>query len=176
MFRFVGSLCDRICAVLAAIIFMQLPLFISQYMQQLTGREAELRLQVDAMRQAARISGKSLEELINKFVSSSDGDFIRQGELMQSMLERWEGMFKSLVSLQQSSIFAKPFNFILHLNTETFSSTLKNYSFGLPVTIEGAIYAFCGLVVGYLLFSGLRRLIRKTTSFLSNLPADSSQA
>lgn len=157
MLKCVGALFDRACAVIGAVVFAQLPLFISQYQHQLTGREAELRLQVDAMRQAAGLSGKTLVQFIKKFTSNSDADFILQGELMQSMVDRWHSLNEALSSLQGSTVIGRPFNFLMHLNAEAFSSTFKNYTFGLPLTIEGGIYALFGMVVGYLFFSGIRK-------------------
>lgn len=63
MFKWIGGLMDRACAVVGAVVFAQAPLFMQQYSQQLIGRTAELKLQVDGMKQAANLSGKTLEQL-----------------------------------------------------------------------------------------------------------------
>lgn len=158
MLKSIGALFDRACAVLGAFAFAQFPLFISQYQHQLTGREAEMRLQVDAIQRAASLSGKTLPQFIQKFTTNADLDFVRQGELMQAMVDRWYHLNDALIALQNSSTVGRPLNFLVHLNTDAFKSTLKHYSFGLPLTIEGAIYALFGIITGYLLVSGLRKI------------------
>lgn len=158
MLRWIGGLCDRICAVIGAIICAQAPLFMQQYSQQLVGREAELHHQVEAMRQAASISGKTLEQFISKFLASGDIDIARQGELMQNLVDRWQALTKALSALQHSSVFERPFIFLGHLNVDTFKSTFYNYSIGLPLTLEGAVYAIIGIAIGYCIFAGIRQV------------------
>lgn len=67
MIKWISSLIDRIFAAVGGVLFSQAPLFMKQYAQQLSGHAAELRFQVDAMKQAASNSGKTLEQFIQKF-------------------------------------------------------------------------------------------------------------
>lgn len=140
---------------------MQAPLFIHQYTQQLTGREAELRLQIDAMQRAAKLSGKTLEQFVQKFLSSPDQDFALQGELMQAMTMRWHHLSEAVQAFQNSALWERPLTFIFYFHTDIAASTLQHFAFGLPLTIEGAIYAFLGIIFGYLLFIGLRKIYAK---------------
>lgn len=172
MLRWAGNLLDRMCAVVGAVVFVQFPLFITQYTQQLAGREAELRLQVNAMRQSASVSGKTLEQLIQKFLINTDPDFVRQGELMQSMVSRLQSIYEALTTLQDSSILARPFNFLLHLNVDAFKSTLQQYTIGFPLNLEGGAYALAGIVVGYALFSGVRRIFARLKSLFSRVRSE----
>lgn len=161
MFRWLGGLMDRICAVAGAIVCAQAPLFMKQYTQQLVGREAELRMQVDAMRNAAAISGKTLEQLINKFLTNPDADFAHQGEVMQNLVTRWHGLFDALNAMESSPFWERPFTFAYHLNTDIFKSTLSNFTFGIPMTVEGGIYAVAGIALGYGLFALVRSACRR---------------
>lgn len=158
MWEWLGGLLDRICAVIGAVIFVQIPLFINQYTQQLFGRESELRLQVDAMRNAANLSNKTLDQYVGKFIQNADVDFSHQGAIMQAMIDRWHTISEGLSALQDSSVFTRPFVFFAHFNSDTFSGTLKEYTFGFPFTIEGAVYALLGILVGYFLVCGLRKV------------------
>lgn len=159
MFNCIIALCDRLFAVIGAIIFAQAPLFMQQYMQQVTGRGEELYQQVKAMKEAARFSGKSLDQLISKFLSSSDIDFVHQGELMQALVQRWQTLESALQSWQSSNFLEKPFVFLRHLDREVFSSTFKSFTMGLPLNLEGAVYAMIGTVAGFLLFFCLRKTL-----------------
>lgn len=159
LLRWIAGLMDRAFAVIGAVVFAQLPLFMQQYTQQLIGRTAELKLQVEAMRNAAAVSGKTLESFINKFITSGDADFVAQGEAMQAMVVRWHDLQDALSAMQQSTLWGRPFAFIYHLNSDAFSSTLSNFRAGLPITIEGGVYALAGICVGYLVFSFLRKAV-----------------
>lgn len=164
MLKWLGGLMDRVFAVAGAVIFAQLPLFMQQYTQQLVGRESELRMQVDAMRHAASITGKTLEQIIGKFLASSDVDFVNQGEVMLSLVGRWHSLSESLTAMQRSSVWERPFAFIAHMNLDTFKSTVSHFTMGIPINAEGGIYALIGIAVGYLVFAAVRKVWRKITA------------
>lgn len=161
MLKWFGGLMDRIFAVVGAIILAQAPLFMQQYTQQLVSRESELRLQVGAMRHAASLSGKTLEQLAQKFIENSDADVARQGEIMLAMLSRWHNLSDALAAMQESSIWSRPLAFLYHLNTDAFSSTLHHFTIGLPLNMEGGVYALLGLAMGCLVFTFFKGLCRK---------------
>lgn len=159
--KWFGRLMDRIFAVIGALIFAQAPLFMQEYTQQLLGRESELRLQVDAMRQTATLSGKTLEILIQKFLQNPDKDIVYQGEMLLSLTKRWESLSKALTSIQQSSAWRRPFVFLFYLDTQTFTSTYHHFKIGLPLSLEGGSYALLGILFGYLVFLFLRYFVKK---------------
>lgn len=156
MLQWVGGLIDRLCAAIGAILAAQAPLFMQQYTQQLVGRQAELQLQIDAMRRNAALSGKSLEQLAQKFMASADMDVVRQGEVMFGTVDRWHHFSHALSAMQESSIWTKPFVFLYHLNGDVFSSTLHRFHMGLPLTVEGGAYALLGVACGYACFALLK--------------------
>lgn len=164
MFKWLAGLLDRAFAVLGAVIFAQAPLFMQEYTQQLIGRTAELQLQVNAMRQAASLSGKTLEQLMQKFMSNSDPDVVLQGEVMQALVGRWHHLSEALSAMQESSLWSRPFAFLFHFNTDVFSSTFHQFRLGLPLTLEGGIYALFGMGCGYFIFICLKSLFRKATN------------
>jgi len=156
MFKWLGGLIDRFFAVIGAIFFAQVPLFMQQYSQQLIGRTAELRFQVDAMRQIANTSGKTLGQLMQKFLENSDADVALQGEIMLTMVNRWHHLSEALAAMQESSIWTRPFVFLTHLDNDVFFSTFEQFKIGLPLTPEGGVYALVGIVLGYSIFSVLK--------------------
>lgn len=169
MLKWVEVLLDRICAVVGAIIFSQAPLFMQSYTQQLAGHEKELHLQIELMQQAAVQSGKSLTQYIQKFLSSSDPDFVQQGHLMQDMFSRWETFAQAMAAMQESSVFLRPLAFLTHLNTEVFTSTAAGYTMGLPLNMEGGIYALIGVAVGFFVFYTCRKVVSGLFSLLTKL-------
>lgn len=160
MIKWLGGLLDRSFAVAGAVVFAQAPLFMQQYTQQMIGRAAELNLQVDAMRKSAGLSGKTIEQLSQKFMENADPDIMRQGEMMLATVGRWHNVTDGLVAMQESSIWSRPFAFLYHMNTEAFVSTLHEFRMGLPLNMEGGVYAVLGVVAGYVVFAVFRSVFR----------------
>lgn len=145
----INGILDRIFAAGGAITLSQAPLFMQQYTHQLSGHISELRLQISVLRDAAVHSGKTLEQYIQKFSASSDPDFAKQGQILNGMLERYTSLSEAYNALSNTTVFAKPFVFLSHLNLAMVDSTFHNFQPGIAFTVEGLIYAIVGLGVGY---------------------------
>lgn len=165
------KLIDRIFALITALIFLQIPLFIQQYTQRLAGHLDELRYQVSLISEVSTQSGKTLQEFISKFVHSADFDFARQGDLMQAMVERLDKLNNSYLGLHHATLLKKPFIFLYYSDWEIVKSTFRSFKVGIPLSIEGIIYGVVGLVVGYFAFTlitrafyGLKRAFSRTIS------------
>lgn len=153
MSKWLTGFFDRVFAVLGALVCAQAPMFIQQYSQQLTGRAAELKLQVEAIANAAAQGHKSVPQYIQRFIDSGDQDFMLQGEIMQKMAFRYSDLSEALNQLNSSSLWMKPFVFMRNFNLEIGKSTLADFQLGIPFTLEGLIYALIGIGIGYGFFS-----------------------
>lgn len=160
MLSFISKIIDRTLVIAGALIFSQAPVFMLQYHQMLVGHVNELNIQVNAIKTNALQVNKPLETYIDKFLNNSDIDFRLQGELMQSTVERWHVLNDGLVSLQNASLWERPFIFFKYLNWNIATSTLNNYKINLPLTVEGGIYAFLGMLIGYAFFLLIRQFFR----------------
>ncbi len=149
MFKWINGLLDRIFAVAGALLFSQAPVFIQQYKQQLAGRVAELQSQVEKMRWVAHQSGKTLDMYIQKFVSQSDADFARQGELMQGMVMRHADLSTAHQALFESTVFSRPLVFARHFDFAIAKQTYSSFEFGFLFSIEGLVYSIIGVGIGY---------------------------
>lgn len=157
-----SGLMDRIFAVVGAFTFSQWPLFMQHYQNHLTGHASELLIQIEAMRRAASLSGKSLQEYVLKFLSSSDLDFKNQGELMQQMIDRQRHLTEALESLQQAPLYFKPFFFIKYYDKNIGYSTWESYQTGFLFNGEGAIYSLIGIIFGLCLYWMIQKLFKFT--------------
>lgn len=155
MLRFVGDIIERIGIVVCALITVQIPLFIKQYEQQLVGRIAELKMQVDAMKQLAQ--GRTLDAYIEKFISSSDSDFSMHGELLKNVVNRYFSLSDAYAQLAQASLFQKPYVFATHFHQDVVMSTWSHFSPGLLLTLEGAVFALAGVFLGMLVALVVRK-------------------
>lgn len=163
---------DRIFVVFGALLFLQFPLFMHQYQQQLIGHVHELQWQIDAMQLNAEDSGKSIDEYIQKFIDHTDRDIFHQGAVMKRVYSRWKDLSESLARLQQASVFTKPYVFLRYLQWDIFASASNSFEPGLTFTFEGMLYILSGILCGFLLFSILkgfgRKIFRKRSSKMAS--------
>lgn len=149
IFPSLGTVIDRLCIVAGAFLGSQIPQFMQQYASRLSGHVAELQLLIDQLRKVAAHSNKSLEEYIQKFLSSSDGDFAYQGKFMQGMVVRWEELNNALTHLAQSSAWTRPLVFVKDLQSDIAHSTLTSFQPGINLSLEGLCYAGIGCLLGW---------------------------
>lgn len=160
MFKWVGGLIDRVFAVCGALTFSQIPLFMQQYQHHLAGHVAELQTQVQGMKNTAALTGKSLQQYVVKFLSSEDLDFKNQGELMNHMINRYHGLVESYQALRDAPVYSKPVLFIKYFDWGIGRSTWSSFDIGFSFTLEGAVYAFIGLLLGYFIFWMLSKMLK----------------
>lgn len=151
---------DRFFVVLGAFLGSQIPEFLQQYVQRLAGHVDELKYIIDQLSQLASASNKSLEQYIQKFVHSSDLDFVKQGEFMQALVTRWQNLNDSLRSLAQSSYFERPFVFLKEMNYPIAQETFYSYQAGINLTLEGLGYTAIGIIVGILLYQLISKIFK----------------
>lgn len=162
MFKCVGGLLDRICAVLGAVLFLQIPLFIQDYQIELKGHVSELEWQVSLIQEAAKFSGKSLEQYIHKFLVSGDVDFVHQGEILSNMVVRLNTLSSSLKAISEAPIWERPFVFCSYLNYEIAKSTFHSFQMGMPLTLEAIVYGLLGMLIGFGLYQLTIRGLQRT--------------
>lgn len=162
MTHWFSKVLDRLFVVLGALLFLQFPLFIYQYQNQLIGHVDELKRQVETMQRTAFSSGKSIDQYIQKFIDHADSDFSQQGAAMKETKLRWQKLSNALVKLQNASPLTKPWIFFSHLDWDIMLSSARNYEPGIPFSREGLCYAFLGMGAGALLFYLMNILWKRT--------------
>lgn len=161
--QWLGGLTERLFGVAAAVAFSQCPLFIQQYLHQLSGHIAELQHQMDALQIVAGKTGKSVELFIQKFLMSSELEFRLQGQLLQNMHQRYHDFYDVLQTMQTAPAWERPLVFIRHVDKDVARDTWKAFEVGLPLTTEGGVYALIGIAIGCLLYKVLAILLRGLT-------------
>lgn len=146
---------DRAFAVLGAVTFMQAPQFIQNYTISLSGHLAELTWQLDQLRQMARKSGRTLTDLVTKFIANDDPDVKFQGEMINNLIQRETSFNDAILALSNANPFSRPFEFMTHFHWDVVKESSMHYQLGLPLTIESIIWGVIGLFAGYLLFRSI---------------------
>lgn len=150
--RFLDYLLDRIIAVAGTVIFVQMPLFIVQYKQRLGGHVDELARVIIQYNEAAKESGKTIDMYIDMHIKSNVSDFVKTGEIIQRNIDRYADLSNALKELSTSIGFNKFIVFIKNIDFSIAKSTLINFTPGVPLSSEGAVYACIGLIIGIALY------------------------
>jgi hypothetical protein len=168
MFKMMNGILDRFCAALGGFILAQFPQYIQQYMMRLSGHLEELKIHIRQMEQNSLLTGKSLEQYIQKFLNSQDPDFMHQGILIQKMVSRFNYFLIDLKSLKEASSITRPFVFLSHIKSDIAYETINSFQPGITFTMESLTYFLIGIVLGYLLYNGLTfgfKKIKQVSSF-----------
>ncbi|GLQ56041.1 DUF2937 family protein [Devosia nitrariae] len=137
----------------------QFPEYAQQYTQRLGGAVDELRVIVEDFDRAATEGGFDRNEALARYGASTDTFLAGRGESMGRTFVRYERLSAALDEIDNADALERLRNLPLYLDTDIGARTLEAYKPAVPVTPEGFLYAFSGLVLGYLVTSGLFRLV-----------------
>ncbi|HKB57195.1 MAG TPA: DUF2937 family protein [Lacunisphaera sp.] len=151
------SLIDRILCVLGAVLFSQGPEFMQQYLQRLGGHLDEARRQLAAFQDTATNTGVTLDQFIHQTGANPDPGVARLGGVMTDTVERVSALQSAHDALMHSSLWARPFVFLRHLDLEITRATGAIYKPAVPTTLEGLVYALAGMLA----FLALHHLVLK---------------
>ncbi len=149
---FLSRLTDRLFAVAGAFLGLQIPQFLQQYTQRLSGHVESLLTLIGQLEQIARLSHKTLSAYIEKFKESGDVDFLRQADFMEQLVSRHEGLSEALQQMTQTPFWLHPYYFVKHFQSDIATSTFLSFEPGLVLTVEGGCYAVGGMLAAWTLF------------------------
>jgi hypothetical protein len=93
-----------------------------------------------------------VHDLAAKFLSNSDKDIIFQGEQIRNLVAREQNLEYSLQALANSSVYMKPIVFMKNVYPSFIKETWDQFTWGLPLSLEGGVYACIGMLAGFLFF------------------------
>jgi hypothetical protein len=99
------------------------------------------------------------QQALIRYEASEDDFLAGRGTSMAATFARFEQLSTTLGRIQNANA-AERFQLLpAYLDTDIGRRTLENYQPGLPVTMEGVLYAGGGFLLGYLVLSGLWRFL-----------------
>jgi len=154
MNNFLVKILDRIFAACGGFLCCQLPAFMQQYMQTLSGHLEESATYVKMIEYNAHLANQTVPGYIQKFLSQNDADFVRQGKMMQDVVNRYDGFASAMTSINEASLWAKPFVFIAKAHMDIIEETYQHFTLSVNFDLETLVYALIGLMI----FMGIFRL------------------
>ena len=141
------------------IVLSQFPEYAQQYAQRLGGAVDELRIITAEFEEAATEAGLSREDAIARYTATGDAFIQGRGRSMEDTFHRYELLSAMLAEIQGASGWERFQSLPRYFDTDIGGRTLDNFKPAVPVTMEGFAYAGAGFVLGYLIVSGLVRLV-----------------
>ena len=154
----IDSLVDRIVAVLGAISSSQLPGFIQHYTQRLGGHVVEAERNLEGWQEIAnQTTDGDVVGLANIYLLSPAPEVVAAGRKCLGDLLRVETLQDALTALEHASLWTRPFVFLRHVDGDIAEATLSHFAMNVPLDAESLVYAMCGLVLVFLLYSGIKQ-------------------
>lgn len=147
MFNMLLNLVDRIVFTAFFIIGVQLPAFIIQYSQRLSGHVNEAKHQVLQFQAIADLQYQgNLQALISHYKSLNDETMAQTATLLINTIERHQLLEQQLNLLLNSPFIEKIYYFFVYLNQPMAQATLEQFVLAIPLEIPalvtGAVSAF----------------------------------
>lgn len=140
-----STLFDRVLFTVCFIAGVQLPEFIQQYGQRLSGHLNEARRHLEQFQYIANVQYEgSLSKLVDNYLANNDEAIQQTGELVTSLQEREALLQTNMLGLQDSNYVNRILNFFEHLDTEMAQATFQQYVLAIPIEVNALI---TGLVV-----------------------------
>ncbi|MBF7071984.1 DUF2937 family protein [Glaciecola sp. MH2013] len=156
------STLDKLFFGLTLLFALQVPQFTDQYYQFIAGVQSSNQWQIDGYQQVAnKYNYASIEAMIAHHLNN-EVDSVRDDALQkQQTIARFNAIENGLSIFEKGNLLQK-LAYIASANGREFvGPTLKQFSFGLPISTEGIVF---GVVFGLLLnllFSAPARVIVK---------------
>ncbi len=162
--KWISNVIDKIIFAIAAICGLQIPGFIIQYSQHLSGHLDEAKYNLAKYQALAdKCCNGDLNRLIMEYIHSNNPTYIRTGEIIQNLPDRVSYLQHSLDVISSSSLIGQITYLLFHLDTEIAKSVWEKFEFIMPLTLNAAI---CALVIGLiasLIYKMLSLIIRSIT-------------
>jgi len=152
--RALDAVADRAAAAFGAVLFLQVPGFISHYLQRLAGHAAEAQRNVDGwMDIAAKCGLSDVVQLAARYRSTGAVEVVATGDKCLADLARLQRLTADLAAIRDAPVWKRGIEFITHADAKIVRGTWSDYTFNLPVNLESLAYALVGVVVSLCVYS-----------------------
>ena len=168
MLKILSTLFDRCLFTLTFILGLQLPEFIQQYSQRLSGHLNEAISQLNEFKLIAdRHFDGSLTTMINKYLINSEPSINETAKIIQNTTHRVSDLKDQLFNLQETEYVERVYYFITAFDESMAQATFQQYQLAIPLSlpavISGALFALTVITLCHLIVYLFRVLLCKKT-------------
>jgi hypothetical protein len=161
MLALMNNILDRCFFTITFILGVQLPEFMQQYQQRLSGHLNEAQLQLAQFQDIAQQHFEgSLTTMITRYKGNSEASIINTGELIERLSIRVEYLNAHLEQIKATDYLASVYQFIWHLDKQIAVATSEDFSMAIPLELHaiatGVTLAITTLILKELLIVAVR--------------------
>jgi len=166
MFRIISVLFDRCLFTLTFILGLQLPEFIQQYSQRLSGHLNEALSQLSEYQLIAdRHFEGNLDVMVNKYLANSEVSINETANIISNVSLRVSHLEEHLLHLQDAEYIQRVFFFATEFDKSMAQATLDQYQLAIPLSlpslISGALFALFVVIFIHSLLYCFRKLFKQ---------------
>lgn len=163
MFRLINTLLDRCLFTIFFILGVQLPEFIQQYSQQISGHLAEAKRHLSQFQTLAdRHYQGNLNALIDAYQKNADPVIVDTAKIVKQLVVRIDYLHHHLAQLLDASYWQQIKTLIIDSDLATIEHTMKLFKLAIPLELHalatGAICALVFITLKFMLVELLNRL------------------
>ena len=166
MLRILSTLFDRCLFTLTFILGLQLPEFIQQYSQRLSGHLNEALSQLSDYQVIAdrHFEGK-LTLMIDKYLTNSEPSINETAHIISKVSDRVTDLQGHLANLQDTEYVKRVFYFVTEFDESMAQATIQQYQLSIPLSlpalISGVLFALCIVLFTHFSLSASKSVCRK---------------
>lgn len=158
MLKILSTLFDRCLFTLTFIVGVQLPEFIQQYSQRLSGHLNEALLQLNEYQLIAnRHFDGNLKTMIDKYLINSEPSIKETGDIIMNTSTRASNLQEHLFNIQEADYIKRVYYFITEFDESMVQATFQQYQLAIPLNLPafatGVGFALFILIMGHLSLS-----------------------
>lgn len=146
---FIGGIGERVMAVIFAIAAAQFPIYYAAYGNTVAGVQLEAEARYLELQQEAALLQLDIEQFVRRHEDNADEVFQASGRIHRNTLQRYERFTAMNAALRDASAWRRPL--VLAQNYDPALHAATRFTPGLPLTLEAAVYALCGILLAWLL-------------------------
>jgi len=165
--RLFATLVDRCLFTISFIIGVQLPEFLVQYTQRLSGHLNEARHQLQQFQIIANNHFQGdLTAMIKRYQGNTETSIVETGNLIVTTKERITFLEQHLSNMSQTEILNKLYAFSTEYDLAMVQATMQQYQLAIPLNYAaltiGAIFALLVLIIDKTLIALIKLFYKKS--------------
>jgi|SRR6266487_3200308 hypothetical protein len=137
-------------AIVPALLFAQIPEYMQQYYQRIGGAVDELDRIVQHFDEDSRRSGYDRASALGLMANNSERLIRDQALRMNENIARLDRLRKQQQTMREGSAFERFATFVTSYDPPLAQRTWDAYKFGLPLSVDGIVFALVGYVLSLL--------------------------
>lgn len=167
MLKIISALFDRCLFTLTFILGLQLPEFIQQYSQRLSGHLNEALSQLSEYQLIAdRHFDGNLTSMINKYLINSEQSIKETANIISHTSTRVTDLQSHLFNIQEAEYVKRVYYFVTQFDQSMAQATIEQYQLAIPLSlpalITGALFALCIVIIIHLFIRTFKLIFRIT--------------